>query len=534
MRKTLNYFLIILVGCLLFLPGLGNVHLFDWDEINFAEAAREMLITGNFQYVTINFQPFYEKPPLFFWVQALSMKLWGINEFAARFPNAITGIISLLVIFHTGRQLKDEKLGWYWVLAWMASFLPHLYFKSGIIDPLFNLFMFLSAIHYFRFIEYYPEKKYQRLILGGLFGGLAVMTKGPVGILLPGLTTLIYFFLRFQYRILNFRNIFIMIISLLFIPAVYFGIDSLIHGPDFLFHFIQRNIELLNHPDAGFKGPLYYHVVILLLGVFPASFLALGMIRSHFPDQKTQRLGIFMFILLMVVVVIFSLVQTKIVHYSSLAYYPLTYLAAVFIHRKNVRVHRQIFKTLIFFGFVISFLFLLFGWALNYPLFWIDKISDVFAREALMDASSPGWKIYIPGALSLVFNVIALFVLNKNVQKKLIFFLAVNTFVIQACIYFFTSPVESFSQRPMIEFCQEFKNSGIPVVTSFKSYAPYFYGETKPEYAFTFEDKKEWIKRKKKLYLIVKSPEKNKYLNNTEYQKVKSKGGYYLFLKNRP
>src|ERR1700710_692052 len=79
--------LIILIGSVVFIPFLGAVHLFDWDEINFAESAREMLLTHDYFRVQINFQPFWEKPPLFIWLQSLSMKTFGINEFAARFPN---------------------------------------------------------------------------------------------------------------------------------------------------------------------------------------------------------------------------------------------------------------------------------------------------------------------------------------------------------------------------------------------------------------------------------------------------------------
>jgi 4-amino-4-deoxy-L-arabinose transferase-like glycosyltransferase len=87
-------FLIVTVAALLFVPFLGGVHLFDWDEINFAEAAREMIVTGDYLTVQINYLPFWEKPPLFIWMQVISMKLFGINEFAARFPNAVCGIVN--------------------------------------------------------------------------------------------------------------------------------------------------------------------------------------------------------------------------------------------------------------------------------------------------------------------------------------------------------------------------------------------------------------------------------------------------------
>ena len=67
--------IIFFAGLLVFIPFLGAVHLFDWDEINFAECAREMIVTNDYSRVYIDFKPFYEKPPLFFWMQSLSLGL---------------------------------------------------------------------------------------------------------------------------------------------------------------------------------------------------------------------------------------------------------------------------------------------------------------------------------------------------------------------------------------------------------------------------------------------------------------------------
>ena len=146
MNKKLYSWLILISAIFFFIPFLGSVHLFDWDEINFAESAREMLVTGNFSRVQIDFHPFWEKPPLFFWMQALSMKLFGINEFAARFPNAVIGIFTLLIFYFLGKKLYDEKFGLIWAVAYLGSFLPHIYFKSGIIDPFFNFFIFIGMV----------------------------------------------------------------------------------------------------------------------------------------------------------------------------------------------------------------------------------------------------------------------------------------------------------------------------------------------------------------------------------------------------
>ena len=135
----------ILIGALFFLPFLGGVHLFDWDEVNFAELAREMVMSGDWLHMTINFETFTEKPPLFFWLQASSMELFGIGEYAARFPNALLGIIVLPFLYISGKFLVDRKFGFFWALSWFGATLPFLYFKSGIIDPYFNFFIFNDA-----------------------------------------------------------------------------------------------------------------------------------------------------------------------------------------------------------------------------------------------------------------------------------------------------------------------------------------------------------------------------------------------------
>ncbi|MFN4768099.1 MAG: ArnT family glycosyltransferase, partial [Ignavibacteria bacterium] len=147
--RTYDRFLpamLFIFGLLIFSPFLGSVHLFDWDEINFAEAAREMILTGDYLRIHIDYQPFWEKPPLFLWMQAFSMHIFGINEFAARFPNALCGAITLPLLYLLGTSLQGRTIGILWSMLYAGSFLPHFYFKSGIIDPWFNLLIILGVL----------------------------------------------------------------------------------------------------------------------------------------------------------------------------------------------------------------------------------------------------------------------------------------------------------------------------------------------------------------------------------------------------
>ena len=334
--------LIAIAALLLFVPFLGAVHLFDWDEINFAECAREMLATGDYFSVKINFQPFWEKPPVFIWMQALSMSIFGITEFAARLPNAICGCITLLVFFNIGRKLVDEKFGLIWVLVYAGSFLPHFYFKSGIIDPWFNLFIFLGIYFFILFSNNNSQfnknsKNTSHLIFSALFIGLGVLTKGPVAVLVFGLCLGVYWVIKRFQPVLSLRQIFIYIITVAFVGGLWFLILALTGNVAIIKEFFLYQVRLFNTQDAGHGGPFFYHWIVLLIGCFPMSILALRAFNPFLnagldtPFQKYFKL--WMMILFWVVLFLFSIVKTKIVHYSSLCYFPLSFLGAYAVYK---------------------------------------------------------------------------------------------------------------------------------------------------------------------------------------------------------
>ena len=216
---------LVLIGVAFFIPFLGYLPLFDWDEINFAESAREMIVTGNYSQVQVNFEPFWEKPPFFFWMQALFMHIFGINEFAARLPNAIFGILSLVAFFNIGKRYVSQQFGIIWALLYFGSFLPHLYFKSGIIDPVFNFFIFLGIYFLFETVKNKAHKPFKKSILAGLFTGLAVLTKGPVGLLIVLLTFLVYWASTKFKNVASFKTVFLYALTVFFISFFWFGFE---------------------------------------------------------------------------------------------------------------------------------------------------------------------------------------------------------------------------------------------------------------------------------------------------------------------
>ena len=336
LRVNTIRFIIVLLSTALFLPFLGTTHLFDWDEINFAESAREMLITHDYANVTIDFKPFYEKPPLFIWLQALAMYFFGVNEFSARLPNALIGVFTLLLCFDIGLRLKDKQFGLLWAFFMLGSLLPFLYFKSGIIDPLFNLLIFTSLWLYYWFNE---QNMPQRQYVAGIVLGLAVLTKGPVAWLLAGITIVITYGLKLFKKPHNTAFLRFLVSSLV-VGSSWYIYQVYANGLSFVGEFIQYQLRLLSTPDAGHEQPWFYHLAILLLGCFPASVLALPMLFGK--KTKFDRLVLVLF---WVVLGVFTLVKTKIVHYSSLCYLPLTFFAARYV-QYNIAQHNHLPKAI--------------------------------------------------------------------------------------------------------------------------------------------------------------------------------------------
>ena len=330
MNRIVSYLLIAVVAALLFFHSLGRVPLFDWDEINFAESAREMIETKNYMQVQINYEPFWEKPPLFFWMQVAAMKVFGVNEFAARLPNALCGVATLLILFGIGRRLHNEQFAFWWVLIYAGTFLPHLYFKSGIIDPWFNLFIFLGIYFLSRFLSAKEERQtfMKNLVLSGLFTGIGILTKGPVAALVVLLSYgLFVLFNRWKGRV-AIKYYLIWGLTVLLVTMIWFGLEIAQHGWWFVNEFVTYQIRLFNTKDAGHGGFLLYHFVVVLIGCFPASLLIFRYKNQIHENKDQQYFRMFMIASLIVILVLFTIVKTKIVHYSSFTYLPIGYLAA--------------------------------------------------------------------------------------------------------------------------------------------------------------------------------------------------------------
>ena len=529
--------LIVLFASLFFIPFLGQVHLFDWDEINFAESAREMIVTGDYLNVRIDFNLFWEKPPLFIWMQVLSMKIFGINEFAARFPNAIVGITTLLVLFNIGKKHFDKKFGLLWVFAYVGSVLPQFYFKSGIIDPWFNLFIFLGIYFFIRYLQE-DGKRTKFIIFSAVSIGLGTLTKGPVALLLFLLTGFVYLILhRFKMRI-TFKAVLIYVLIYAVVGGFWFILQILNGNFTIIQDFIKYQIELFGSNVAGHQEPFYYHFIVLFFGVFPASIFALKSFRKEKNETSEKKFfKEWMMILFWVVLLLFSIVKTKIVHYSSMAYFPLTFLAAYAVYKteKGDYKRSKIISGIIIF---LAFFYTVAIFVLQYIGLHHEKIirsgiiKDAFANANLQAVTSFTGFEFLLGIFLLAGIIFALRYSKKHYLNAVFILFAVGAVFVNLTQIIIVPQVEKISQKAAIDFFIEHQNDDAYFTTyGMKSYAPYFYAKKmKPD-----DISREQMltgRITKPVYLMCRIIKKDEFLKKyPDFVIVQNKNGYVFFKK---
>lgn len=549
MPNRLLYVLAGLMAALLFLPFLGQVNLFDWDEINFAECAREMVVSKDYLRMQIDYMPFYEKPPLFIWLQVLSMKLFGVGAYASRFPNAITGIATFIALFHVGKRAVSREVGIWWVGMYAATWLPHFYFKTGIIDPVFNFFIFIAFFQVW--LLRWSGRKALHALLAGLFLGLAVLTKGPVAILVAGIALVVYIVLNRGLLGYCWKDFGLIALAALGITGIWFGVEVSQHGWTFIKEFIAYQAGLFGQNIADHEEPWFYHPIVLLIGCFPASILFMRRLnRSQGAWQEGGDWSRWMWILFWVVLILFSIVKTKIVHYSSLCYYPLTYLSAIrIIALLNER--RPLGKWLTAGLLTIGSLLAILITALPLVGIFKDKltplIQDPFAVANLQAEVSWHWAESLWGLLYLASVWGFVLMMRRDFRRGIVGLCVAQVIIIQVAVLHFTPKIEAYSQRAAIDYFKSFAGKDVYVqVLGYKSYAHLFYSDKRrsenPAYyrvvtsgvgaSKILEPNEEWLiagKLDKPAYFVCKLPDVDDWKKHPELEEIGRKNGFVFF-----
>ena len=338
-------------------------------------------------------------------------------------------------------------------------------------------------------------------------------------------------------------------LATLLVTALWFGVEWIINGSWFIKEFTNYQIRLFSTPDAGHGGFLGYHFVVLLLGCFPASIFAIPTLwKSPLPlNSESQKWQIdyrkWMLILFWVVLILFSIVQSKIVHYSSLCYFPLTYLSATYlfsITENRKKIHFKVIIALLFVGLIISLIFITLPFAgknieILKPLF--EK--DLFVMGNLeADITWSFWDI-TPGLTLLITTLFSVFIFWKedlskkySFRKNIVLLFGGSAIFITLSLIFFINKIEGYSQNAVIEFYKSLEGKNVYVKNvGFKSYAPLFYTK-KPNRLKKENRSYKWLtegKIDREVYFITKINNDGGLRNFDDIKEIRKKNGFVFF-----
>lgn len=303
--------LVIICLCVSFFR-LSSVTLFDVDEAVFAEASKEMIENNDWLTPTYNAEIRYDKPILFYWLMAASYKMFGINEFAARFPSALSASVLALALFFFARHSRNEQYALFASISFVVSFYFFVYSHSSVTDMTLTLFISLSLFSFYLSEEDGGKPMY--LYGFYLFSALAFLTKGLIGIAFPFGVAITYMF--FIERWQGVRKVFSLrgIVLFFVVGAPWYLAQLLIHGQEFVEQFfVKHHFKRYLDVISGHRGPFYYYIPVFIIGLFPWSiFLPLG-IRNAIKSR--ERLILFGLVWFGFIFVFFSLSTTKLPNY---------------------------------------------------------------------------------------------------------------------------------------------------------------------------------------------------------------------------
>ncbi len=363
-RLSLSFFSGVVIYLSLFYQ-LGNLSFVGADEPRYARIGEEMNLRNNYVTPTLNFRPWLEKPPLLFWLEALSYKCLGVSEFSARLPVAVLATFTVLVIGWFALALSGWRVAHLTVLILPTSGLFFVYGRAASTDVPLVAMLSLSLVTAFQATR---SQRTGWLAVAGAALALAVLAKGPVAIALFCGIFLVYCGLL---RICpwTWRQILAGCAVFALLVTPWFWQVWRENGYNFIASF------WLNHHLARFLTPIHHHcqppwyyLAVLIVGFFPWVFF-LGSALTRLWRWRYRLLGqqeryrLFLWLWVAVPILFFSLGESKLPGYILPVFPALSVLTALewkaFLGREREVSRVMRFQLIIFCCFTVLVLVVL-------------------------------------------------------------------------------------------------------------------------------------------------------------------------------
>ncbi|MGQ9456496.1 MAG: ArnT family glycosyltransferase [Armatimonadota bacterium] len=302
---------------------LGAVPLIGLDESLYSECAREMLTSGDWIVPKVNGQPFFDKPPLCYWLMAKSIRVFGTNSFAVRLPASLSGVALVFFTCWLGTRLSGWKTGLISGVVLMTSVMTVGLARLAVLDMTFALSITLAlGIFITARLGLISQWAY---ILTWLGAGVSLLVKGPAGLVLISTTVIVYVLLTKHRQVsaqtngTNLRPHLVGIISMGIINLPWYVMVQIkTHGVFLREFLVHQNIQRALGQDFHHNMPFFFYVPIYVIGLFPWSILmplAWTRFVKRKPKDVESEASLFVGIWTLVIVGIYSLLRSKLPAY---------------------------------------------------------------------------------------------------------------------------------------------------------------------------------------------------------------------------
>jgi 4-amino-4-deoxy-L-arabinose transferase-like glycosyltransferase len=329
--------LIVILGAL-FGQSLGHRALWHPDEGRYVEIPREMTVTGDYVTPRLNGVKYFEKPVLFYWLEAGAIKAFGIREWAMRLWPVIFAIMGCLAVYVAGRKLYDRRSAWLAVTVLVTTPLYYLLGRTITLDmPVSGLltvalFAFLLGTR----APPGPARRHYFWVFYA-FAALATLTKGLIGIVIPAMVIGAWILILNEWRLLKSIYLPSGLILFLLIAAPW-HIAAARANPEFLhFYFIHEHFQRYLTKVHGRYEPAWFFIPILIAGFYPWTAYLGQALAASLPASwralRARREELFLVLWAVLVFAFFSFSDSKLIPYILPILPPLALLTGRYLSR---------------------------------------------------------------------------------------------------------------------------------------------------------------------------------------------------------
>ena len=502
---------------------LGTYPLLDVDETRYVDMASKMFHTKDFLTLYLNGEYFFEKPPLFFWIECISFHLAGVvSEYSARIPIVLLSLLPASLLMMLCKKVKSDKFAIITTAVLFTSLEYIFLTKIAILDSVLTSFVTSSVLCYF--YTFFAEEKNKKYfwVLTYILSALAVLAKGIPGVAIPFIVIAISTVVFKTYKETIKYSWGILLFLLMTLP--WHLIMLKLHGNLFFDEYIIKHhiLRFLGSDIIHKNKPFYFYILVLLWGLFPHIFILLAQIfkikniKRPVIENNYSKFIMLNFIAAMTVLIFFSMSGAKLITYI-LPIYP---FAAVIIGAIWLKYLNSNDKP-------SHISMVLLNSILTIAVVGLILIQFVLPPEIYANFS----KIQIISLIILIPTVICnwIFLIKK---KKLKIFLSLTIFI--AIISGFLTPyvyefIYSFGQNDLMEYAKFARKNNYTISTYLtgRKYSLLYYGN-QSQIDFQTEEDLDWLNnelKKEKNLLIIR----NKDVEGLDV-KIKQKGVKYSLI----